>query len=264
MTRKIADSLLTFWTLVTTVVHTIAVGVPVMLAALTSRRGVTPYRIGRIWSWLVFKTNLVRLQVIGAQNVLKERSYIFIANHSSFLDPLAASMAVPHTIRFVGKDFLTRIPIFGQAARLARMIFIDSKNTKEAIEKINDVVRELQDGISAFVFAEGTRSFDGRLLPFKKGGVMLAIRSKLPVVPITIIDSHKLMPRKSWHIRPGRMKVIVGEPIDTSQYSEEDRDKLLNRVYSAIQANLQKFSDIYDQQKSEEEGKEECRDCKNC
>ena len=99
---------------------------------------------------------------------------------------------------------------------------------------------DLTGGISAFFFAEGTRSLDGKLQKFKKGGVMLALKTELPIVPITIVGSYDLMPKKTFRVKPGVVKVIIGDPIDVSAYTEDDRELLLDRVRSVISTTLEK------------------------
>ena len=121
------------------------------------------------------------------------------------------------------------------------MIVIDRDDAQGAREAINRAMHELTGGISAFFFAEGTRSLDGKLKQFKKGGVMLALKTKLPIVPITIIGSYDLLPKNANRIKPGMVRVIISDPIDTKDYTEDDRDVFLERVRSIISANLEKY-----------------------
>ncbi len=227
------------WAAVTTIIYTLILGPPVIVTGLVSRTGKTPYSIGRFWAWLVMKTNRVKIRVEGLEKIERQRSYVFISNHSSNLDPLAVAWMLSHPLRFVGKNSLEKIPLFGWAARRARVIFIDRSDGPNAIAKINKAIRELKDGISACFFAEGTRSLGGKLQSFKKGGVVLALKARLPIVPITILDSHKLFPKKALRIKPGVMNIIVGEPIETSPYNEQDKDTVLEKVRSVISQNLQ-------------------------
>lgn len=151
--------------------------------------------------------------------------------------------AVPH-FAVCRKKSLEKIPLFGWAARRARVIFIDRSDGPKAIARINKAIQELKDGISACFFAEGTRNLGGKLNPFKKGGVVLALKAKLPIVPITILDSYKLFPKKALRIKPGVLNIIVGEPIETSSYNEQDKDVVLEKVRSTIYQNLQHYDVI--------------------
>ncbi len=228
------------WAATTTILYTLILGPAVLLFSLFSKSGRTPYKIGRFWAWLIMKTNRVKVSVEGVEKVDRERSYVFISNHSSNLDPLAIAWKLSHPLRFIAKQSLERIPLFGWAARRAKVIFIDRSDSPKSIDRINQAIQELKDGISAYFFAEGTRSVGGKLQAFKKGGVVLALKAKLPIVPITFLDSHKLFPKRALRIKPGVMKVIVDEPIDTTSFSEEDRERVLDRVRSIIFRNLER------------------------
>jgi 1-acyl-sn-glycerol-3-phosphate acyltransferase len=239
---KTTDGIMALWTSVTTIIYTLILGIPLIFISLMSKTGKLPFKFGYAWSWLLMKTNRVKIQVVGLEKFARETSYVFISNHTSNLDPPAVALAIPQTLRFIGKSSLAKIPIFGWAAKLSRMIFIDRSNHAKAIETINKAIKDLKDGISAFFFAEGTRSADGALQSFKKGGIVLALKAKLPIIPITIIDSYRLMPKNAIRIRPGILKVIIGDPIDTSAYSDDDKDLLLQKVRNIIQETLNKYN----------------------
>ena len=227
------------WTILTTVVYTVILSIPIIFTAPFSPTGRVPYRLGWAWAWLLMKTNRVRMQVEGIEKILCSRSYVFIANHASNLDPPAVALALKNQLRFVGKKSLARVPLFGSAVRLAKMILIDRDDSKGARETIDRSIAELKGGISAIFFAEGTRSTDGRLQAFKKGGIMLALKAKLPIVPITIVNSHRLLPKNAVSIKAGIMRIIIGDPIDTNGYCEQDRDLLTRHVRSVIGRNLE-------------------------
>ena len=235
------DKLMAAWALTTTAFYTVMLGIPVIIIASFNKTGRIPYKFARLWSWLVVKTNRIKIRIEGREKLQRGSSYIFMSNHASNLDPPVIAYTLEQTLRFVAKKSLTKIPVFGTAIRLARMIVIDRNDAQGAREAINRAVRDLSGGISAFFFAEGTRSLDGRLQKFKKGGVMLALKTKLPIVPITIIGSYELLPKKAIRIKPGVVRVIISDPIDTKDYTEDDRDVLLERVRSVIGANLEKY-----------------------
>jgi 1-acyl-sn-glycerol-3-phosphate acyltransferase len=241
----IIDTAMAFWTILTTTIYTVIIGIPLIITAFFSKSGKLPYVMGKSWAWLIMKTNRVKIQIEGFENILRTRSYVFISNHSSNLDPPAVALALQNQLRFVGKKSLGNIPIFGWAVHLARMILIDRSDSTAARDTLNKAISDLKDGISACFFAEGTRSMDGRLQKFKKGGIMLALKARLPIVPITVIDTHKLLPKNCLRIRSGVVRIIVGDPIDVSAYSEKDRDILLDKVRSVIRGNLQRLSQAY-------------------
>jgi len=229
------------WALTTTAFYTVMLGIPVIIIASFNKTGRIPYKFARLWSWLVVKTNRIKIRIEGREKLQRGSSYIFMSNHASNLDPPVIAYTLEQTLRFVAKKSLTKIPVFGTAIRLARMIVIDRNDAQGAREAINRAVHDLSGGISAFFFAEGTRSLDGRLQKFKKGGVMLALKTKLPIVPVTIIGSYELLPKNAVRIKPGVVRVIISDPIDTNAYTEDDRDVLLEKVRSVISETLEKY-----------------------
>jgi 1-acyl-sn-glycerol-3-phosphate acyltransferase len=232
------------WNVVSTVIITLLFLTPVIVAAPFSRSGRLPYRLGRLWARLFMTVNGIRIESIGAEKLEAGRSCVYISNHPSSLDPMAAALVIPNVLRFVGKRSLTKIPVFGQAARLSGMIFIDRADSAGSIEAINRAGESLREGISAFFFAEGTRSGGEGIRPFKKGGVILAINAGLPIVPVTIINSDRLHRRGSLRIRSGRILVVVGDPVMTLGLSAGDRDSVLMAVESVVRHNYRSHGRI--------------------
>ena len=232
------------WTAATTLVYSIVIIPSLIIAAPFSRTARCLFYFGKTWSWLILKTNGVKLQIEGLEHILREKSYIFISNHTSNLDPPVVALSVGHIVRFVTKSSLRKVPLFGTACRLARMIFIDRTDGTEAITTLNSVTEDLKRGVSACFFAEGTRSSDGKLGRFKKGGVVLAIKAGIPIVPVTIVDSWKLMARKSVGIRSGTLRVIIGKPIEVLGCTMDDRDSLTERVRAVVEENLVRLGSI--------------------
>jgi len=236
--EKFKAAALCAWGFGTAGIYTLAVFGPIVFLALFSRSGRASYAVGKLWARLILITNRVRLEITGLEKIDPGRSYVFIANHASHLDPPAIAVAIPNTLRFIGKASLSRIPLFGLAARRAGVIFIDRGNSHKTVADLNQAIAALTGGVSTLFFAEGTRSPDGRLLPFKKGGVMLALQAGLPIVPVTVTGSHALFPKGQRFIRPGTLCVTVGDPIEVNRFTLADRDRLLQRVRTAIQENL--------------------------
>jgi 1-acyl-sn-glycerol-3-phosphate acyltransferase len=238
------DLILALWMAVTTIVYTLMLGLGVIVLRLFSGSSKPPYQIARLWAWLMLKTNGVKIKIEGLEKIQPDRSYVFMSNHLSHLDPLPVIWMRPHPLCFVAKKSLEKIPIFGWGARQIGVIFIDRSDTPQAIARINQTIKELKGGVSAYFFAEGTRGIGGKLQPFKKGGVVLALKAGLPLVPITFLDSHKLFPKKALRIKHGTMRVIVDDPIDTSGCGEKEKDLLLEKVRSAIAENLRRHEGI--------------------
>jgi 1-acyl-sn-glycerol-3-phosphate acyltransferase len=142
-------------------------------------------------------------------------------------------------LRFLTKKELFKIPLFGWALSAVGMIKIDRANHEESVKSMNESLEVMRrNKISLVVFPEGTRSPDGKLGIFKKGGFIIAIRGGIPIVPISISGSRFVLPKHSLQARPGVIKMVIGKPIDTTDYNYSNRDKLLSLTIEAIKSNI--------------------------
>jgi 1-acyl-sn-glycerol-3-phosphate acyltransferase len=198
------------------------------------RSGDTVIVLARIWSRLLLVTAAVPLRVEMAAKLDPQQPYVFMANHLSTVDIWALFVAIPAKIRFIAKKQLGEIPLFGWAMAAGRFIFIDRQNPLAARRSIDQACNRIRSGSSVVIFPEGTRSRDGKLGPFKKGGFHMALRAGVPIVPVGIRGAHDVMPRGSLILRRGPVVVEVGQPIDTAGLSVEDRDLLVERVRNEI------------------------------
>jgi 1-acyl-sn-glycerol-3-phosphate acyltransferase len=194
--------------------------------------------MGQVWARVVLRLNRVRVRVEGLENIDRKTSYVFISNHQSNLDGLAIGTSLPSPLRFVIKKSLLKIPIMGQAFKLGRMIPIDRSDRKKSVETINRYGRELRNGVSVLFFGEGRRSRNGVLQPFKKGGIIFSITSKLPLVPVTVKNSFNLMPSGALSIKKGTITIIINKAISTMDCSIEQADQLVKKVWTIISDNL--------------------------
>lgn len=233
----------TLRTACSTILVTIFVAPLIMLVSPFDPEGRRCFSLGCLWSRLYLGLNGVRLHVVGRENIESGRSCVFIANHASNLDPSSLAIAVDTPVRFVVKSSLRHVPLFGQAAKMAHMIFVERSSGERAVQRLQEAAAEMKDGISACFFAEGTRSRDGQLGTFKKGGFMLALSGGLPVVPVTVIGSHRLFPVGSARIRPGVVTVVIGEPVETAGRGLEDRDALMDEVHGIIADTLAEYGE---------------------
>src|SRR5262249_52948042 len=143
------------------------------------------------------------------------------------------------TVNFVAKKELLKLPFFGQALAVSDHIVIDRDNPQAAIEKINAAAARTPKGFGILFYAEGTRSRDGKIHEFKKGGVSLAIRTGLPIAPMSVSGTRKFLPRGCAVIRPGgRVRLVIGQPISTAGIPFEQRDELNRRVRDAVASNF--------------------------
>jgi 1-acyl-sn-glycerol-3-phosphate acyltransferase len=179
----------------------------------------------------------VKVRVEGMRRV-PSGACLFVANHTSAADAPAVVGSIPRRIAILLKASLFKWPIVGQAFQLARFIPVDRKNRESAITSVEKATEALRAGQSFLIYPEGTRSRDGRLQQFKKGAVVMAIKAGVPVVPMVCSGAHRVMEKRSLVIHPGEIVVEFLEPIDTSQYSLEERDALNDRIRTAMAAGL--------------------------
>jgi 1-acyl-sn-glycerol-3-phosphate acyltransferase len=218
--------------------YTMVLGTLIILSSFFSPRGVLTNSFTRLWARLILLTSQVRVEVQGRENIRPGQPVVFMANHVSYFDVPALMAELPGQIRFLARGELLKVPIFGRALSRSRHIIVDYSHPRKTLRDIGRALQMLGEETNIVVFPEGARSFDGRLQPFKKGGFALAIKSGVPVVPISIRGSRDILPRGGWRIKPGRIEVVVEKPIATEGYTRKDRDELMERVREAITTNL--------------------------
>ena len=216
---------------------TIVFGLPLLVyAALTGK--VDPlYRAGVTAVVLICRAAGLRTRVEGLENI-PAGTVLFAANHTSNADAPAIVGAMPRRIAILGKKSLFAIPIVGTAFRLAKFVPVDRAKPERAAAAIDEAVRHMKNGMSFLIYPEGTRSPDGRLLPFRRGAFVLAIKAGVPVVPVACSGAHRVLPKKSFRIRPGEVVVRFCPAINAAAYSLERRNELAERVHDSIAAAL--------------------------
>jgi 1-acyl-sn-glycerol-3-phosphate acyltransferase len=176
----------------------------------------------------------VRLEVGYSDESLSEGCFIYMSNHQSLYDIPALIASLPGQTRFLAKDSLFRIPIFGWALKAGGFISIDRENRSKAQESFHSAVARLHEGCSTLVFPEGTRSLDGMLKPFERGGFLLALKSGLPIVPVGIVGSVAIRRRDSYVVRPGRIELHYGRPIRVEEFGVRGKRELIEEVRRQI------------------------------
>jgi 1-acyl-sn-glycerol-3-phosphate acyltransferase len=224
--------------LVSFVVATFLLATVGALSGLVDRSGETVLKLARFWSRILLAVAGVKLEVVQHAPLDRKRPYIVMANHASMIDIWAVFLAVPVSLRFIAKKQLGAIPLFGWAMQAGRFIFIDRQNAASARRSIAEASRRIGAGQSVVIFPEGTRTRDGRLNPFKKGGFHLALESRAEIVPVAIHGSRALMPRGAALIRSGTVRVEIGAPIPTAGLPASEREALANQVRGTIAAML--------------------------
>ena len=223
---------------ITLFIATVFCSLGAICAALVNRSGNVSHLVGRLWSRIMLFAGGVKVQVEGLDNIKPEEAYVFAANHQSQFDIFTLLGHLPTQFRWLAKKELFRIPIFGAAMKGAGYIPIDRSNRKEAFKSIDLAATRVQEGTSIVIFPEGTRSLDGKLQSFKKGGFHLAIKSKRPIVPVSISGAFSILPKKGFRVRPQLVKVYIGEPVPTEDITSKNRDWLISEIRRRIQEKL--------------------------
>ncbi|HLG05762.1 MAG TPA: lysophospholipid acyltransferase family protein [Gemmatimonadales bacterium] len=183
-------------------------------------------RSGREWGKGMLRGCRIAVRVEGRERLDPAAPAVYISNHCSEIDIWALLAELPGSVRFVYKKGMDWIPLMGLAMRRAKHIPIKRQVKSLAFSAYEDAAIMIRSGISAVVFAEGTRSRDGRLQPFKRGPFVLAIAAQVPVVPVLCGGTFDLMPKGSWRPRPGTVTIRIGEPIPTTGMNYDDRGRL--------------------------------------
>lgn len=178
----------------------------------------------------------VRTRVMGLDKLDPNRTYVFMSNHVSNLDPPITVPLIPRRTSVLVKRELFNIPFFGKAMRMGSLVPVDRGDREAGIAAVKFASEVVRQGINMTIYVEGHRSFDGKLIPFKKGPFYLAEGCKVPIVPITIVGTHYVMPKGRFAIRPGTVDVIFHEPIEPKDFGT--RDQLMENVRRAIEGGL--------------------------
>ncbi|MEK7841164.1 MAG: lysophospholipid acyltransferase family protein [Deltaproteobacteria bacterium] len=214
---------------------TIFIFILVIISLAFDRSGNSIHSIGALWSRILLFLSGVTVEIKGAENLLQDRPQILASNHRGAFDILALQGFIPIQFRWVAKKSLFKIPIIGWSMSLAGYVSIDREKAGSAYKSIERAAEKVKKGASVLIFPEGTRSAAGSLLPFKRGGFLLAIKSGVPIVPVSIRGTENLMKKESILIRPGAVKVVIGKPIPVS---DADEKLLMEMVRKAIEEGL--------------------------
>lgn len=214
------------------------IGPLILLFAPFDRKGKIAYGFSRLWSWGVLRIGGIRLRVQGLEHLDSSRQYIFMANHQSNIDIPALIQSLPKfQLRWIAKKELLLVPVFGWALWASRHIIVDRANRLKAMLSFRKAKEKIKDGISVVVFPEGTRSPGGELLPFKRGGFILAFMTKTMIAPITINGSRVILPKGDWRLRGGEIEVIVSRPISLEEYHRKNLQTLSDYVRGIMESH---------------------------
>jgi 1-acyl-sn-glycerol-3-phosphate acyltransferase len=194
------------------------------------------YRTFMFGAWNGVRLAGVRVQTVGLDGLNPARTYIFMSNHASNLDPPITIPLIPRRTSVMVKKELFSYPILGRAMRMGSLVPVDRGNRDAGIEAVRISKQVVEQGLNMTIYVEGHRSFDGKLLPFKKGPFYLAMECGVPVVPITITGTHEVMPKGRFAIKPGVVTVIFHPPIEPKDFG--GRECLMEKVRDVIDSGL--------------------------
>jgi 1-acyl-sn-glycerol-3-phosphate acyltransferase len=205
----------------------------IVMSIFRSERGF--HWAGWIWSKIILWLFRIKVDCKGLEHLEANQHYIYVSNHSSAFDIPASIVGIPGLFRFILKKELTKIPIFGWALKYGPYIVIDRSNAKDALRSIEEAAITIRNGKSVLIFAEGTRSRTGKLQPFKRGAFTLAVKSGVPIMPITINNSFSILAKGSLTIKRNDIELIFNKPIESKIYTGRDgENRLMEQTYSVI------------------------------
>lgn len=213
---------------------TAVLGIIAIIVSFFSHTGNPVHIVARIWSKSILFVSGIRVDVQGLANIDPLKSYIYMSNHRSNFDIPVLLGCLPIQFRWLAKAELFKIPIFGRAMLGAGYVKIDRFNRESAFKSIDEVASKMKNGVSVMIFPEGTRSEDGNLKPFKKGGFIMAVDSGVPIVPVVLQGTRSIMAKGSWRINPGSVTLSIQEPIETAGYTRDSKDELIKYVRGVI------------------------------
>ncbi len=208
------------------VLGTLVCGLLALPVALFPRGADGVFVLAKLWAWGLLASSGARVSERFDSVLERRRGYVFLGNHQSMFDIPLVIATVPVQLRFAAKKSLFRIPVFGWAIRAGGLIPVDRDDRKQAHKTFAAAGERLARGTSVLLFPEGTRSLDGRLGAFERGGFLLALKTGRPIVPVGIRGTIAMQRRGSYSIRPGRVSVHYGEPIDPGAYGVRGRAEL--------------------------------------
>ena len=194
------------------------------------------YRITMWGAWTGVRLAGIHVETKGLDKIDPARTYIFMSNHVSNVDPPILMPLIPRRMSIMVKKELFRVPVLARLMRFGSLVPVDRGNRESGIAAVRAAADVIRQGLNMTIYVEGHRSFDGKLLPFKKGPFYLAEECGVPIVPVTIVGTHYVMPKRRFAIKPGKVIIIFHRPIEPQDFG--GRDCLMEKVRRAIDSGL--------------------------
>lgn len=214
----------------------------VIIVGIFDRRQFILEPFVKFWAKTILFIAGIKVEIEGLENIEKKKSYIVVANHLSMFDIPTTMAYLPVKLRMIAKKELSRVPVFGWGMLSLGHIFIDRQNRDKAVRSLDKAMERVKKRkISIMIYPEGTRSPDGEIKIFKKGAFVIAIKSELPILPVTISGSHEIMPKNSLRIKKGKIRLVVHPPVSSENKEISDRRELTNQIRDIIVDTFEKI-----------------------
>ena len=220
------------------VLSTVFWGTLSVIGSLFSKTGRFQHFCMHTWSRWCCWCSRTRVTVEGEENAPKDRPLIFAANHQAIYDILILGGWIPRQFRWVARKEWYRTPFMGWHLRRSGTVAIDRSNPRASAKSLIEAADEIRGGTSILFFPEGTRQPDALLQDFKPGGFLLAMKAGVPIVPVSIVGTKDIIRKNSWRVHKGTIRMVIGKPIDPSEYGKREREKLMADVAAAIAEHL--------------------------
>lgn len=194
------------------------------------------HKVQQFWSRSFYRLMFLPVTVEGLEHIQPGQSYVFVSNHQSMFDVWLIYGWLPVIFKWLMKAELRKVPFVGIACKAAGHIFVDRKNPKAAMESMEDIKKQLKDGVCTVIFPEGTRTKDGQVGRFKRGAFQIALDLKLPIIPISLSGCYDVLPKGKPFVYRRPVRMYVGEPIDITQFENNNdaidfvRNKVIENV----------------------------------
>lgn len=234
----LATRLWFFWFVLVAGLATIPMSI---IQAVTHRFRPTAHNFKRwatVWSRMILFGSGVHVTVEERTGLDPDRPYVFVANHQCLLDIMVLGGYLPYPFGFVAKIELAHVPLLGFAIRHSASLFIDRSDRRRSLESMREAGERIRSGNSVLIYAEGSRSYGATLQPLKKGAFYLAVEAGVPLVPVTVVDSYRLMNERRKAARPGRVRLVVGTPIDMTGRRRGDIPDVMDAVRTQMDREL--------------------------